>query len=117
MNSLIKAVAVAAVMAAPALSFAQSGSAVTRAEVKQDLRQVEAAGYDPSRSDQTSYPRDIQAAEGRVQRQEGAAPGYNSADNADTNSYGGARAGTSASGMRTIQPMNNDGTRPVYFGH
>lgn len=111
MKSLLKAVAVAAVVVAPALSFAQSDSTVTRAQVKQDLRQVEAAGYDPSRSDQTSYPQDIQAAEGRVQRQNG--NGYN----ADMNSYGGARAGTSAAGMRSMRPMDNDGTKPVYFGH
>lgn len=32
------------------------------------------------------------------------------------NSYGGAAGGTSASGMRMMQPMNNDGTKPVYFG-
>lgn len=61
MKSIVKAVAVAAaaVVVAPALSFAQAGSSLTRDQVKQDLRQVEAAGYDPSNSDQTSYPADI----------------------------------------------------------
>jgi hypothetical protein len=116
MKSFVKAVAVAAVVVAPALSFAQSDSSVTRAQVQQDLRQVEAAGYDPSRSDQTSYPSDIQAAESRVQRQNGAAQANNNAYNADMNSYGGAAGGTSASGMRMMPPMTNDGTKPVYFG-
>lgn len=31
-------------------------------------------------------------------------------------SYGGVAGGTSASGMRMMHPMNNDGTKPVYFG-
>lgn len=49
MKSIIKVVAVAAVVVAPVLSFAQSdtNSAVTRSQVKQDLQQVEAAGYNP----------------------------------------------------------------------
>ncbi|SAL60723.1 membrane protein [Caballeronia peredens] len=110
MKSFVKALAVAVVVVAPALSFAQTDSSLSRAQVKQDLRQVEAAGYDPSRSDQTSYPSDIQAAESRVSRQNGAAP-------ADMNSYGGTTGGASASGMRAMRPMNNDGTKPVYFGH
>jgi len=103
MKSFVKAVAVAAVVVAPALSFAQTDSSLTRAQVKQDLRQVEAAGYDPSRSDQSSYPSDIQAAASRVARQNGA--------------YGGTAAGRSASGTRNmIPPLNDDGTKPVYFG-
>ncbi|BBU29628.1 hypothetical protein BTHE68_33620 [Burkholderia sp. THE68] len=106
MKSFVKAVAIAAVVVAPALSFAQADSSVTRDQVKQDLRQVEAAGYDPSRSDNTSYPSDIQAAESRVSRQ----------NNADVNAYGGAAGGASASGMRAVPPMNNDGTKPIYFG-
>jgi hypothetical protein len=104
MKSFVKAVAVAAVVVAPTLSFAQTdSSSLTRDQVKQDLRQVEAAGYDPSRSDQTSYPSDIQAAESRVARQNGA--------------YGGTAAGRSASGTRNMMPpLNDDGTKPVYFG-
>ncbi|SAK67783.1 membrane protein [Caballeronia temeraria] len=109
MKSFVKAVAVVAVVVAPALSFAQADSSTTRAQVKQDLRQVEAAGYDPSRSDQTSYPSDIQAAESRASRQ-------GNASHADMNSYGGASAGRSASGMRMMPPLDNDGTKPVYFG-
>lgn len=105
MKSIVKAALVAAVMVAPALSFAQSdsNSTVTRAQVKQDLRQVEAAGYEPG-ADRTTYPQDAQAAESRVSRQNGA------------NAYGGAQSGSMASGMRDMPPMNNDGTKPVYFG-
>jgi hypothetical protein len=109
MKSFVKAVAVAALVVAPALSFAQTDSSLTRDQVKQDLRQVEGAGYDPSRSDQTSYPSDIQAAESRASRQ-------GNASNADMNAYGGAVSGRSAAGMRAMPPMDNDGTKPVYFG-
>jgi hypothetical protein len=118
MKSFVKAVAVAAVIVAPALSFAQSDSSVSRSQVKQDLQRVEAAGYDPAVNDQTTYPADVQAAERRAQGQNGAMPGAN---NANT-SYGGTANGSSVSGMRMRQPlnnqqMNNDGTKPVYFGH
>jgi hypothetical protein len=111
MKPFVKAVAIAAVVVAPALSFAQTDPSLTRGQVKQDLQNVEANGYDPSRSDQTSYPSDVQAAESRASRQS------DNAYNADMNSYGGAAGGRSASGMRMMPPMNNDGSKPVYFGH
>jgi len=108
MKRLIKAVAVAAVIVAPAVSFAQTDSAVSRAQVQQDLRQVEAAGYNPAQSDRTTYPRDVQSAESRASGQGSTMPGYNS-------EYGGLNSGTSAAGMRALRPMN-DGNKPVYFG-
>ncbi|AET91169.1 DUF4148 domain-containing protein [Caballeronia cordobensis] len=111
MKSIVKAVAIAAVVVAPVLSFAQTDSSLTRGQVKDDLRRVEAAGYDPTRSDQTSYPSDIQAAEHRASEQGG------NTDNANMNAYGGAAAGRSAAGMRTMRPMNDDGSKPLYFGH
>ncbi len=70
MKSLIKAVAIAAVLAAPVASFAQSSQQpVTRAEVRNELIQLERAGYNPSVSNDPYYPADIQAAERRVQEQ------------------------------------------------
>ncbi|WP_248322380.1 DUF4148 domain-containing protein [Caballeronia sp. Sq4a] len=109
MKSIVKAVAAAAVLAAPALCFAQAGSAVDRGQVQQDLRQVEAAGYNPGQSDRTTYPSDVQKAESRVS-------GQNSAMQGATSAYGGVDSGTSAAGMRALRPMN-DGNKPVYFGH
>ncbi|WP_250535203.1 DUF4148 domain-containing protein [Caballeronia sp. AZ10_KS36] len=109
MKSIVKAVAAAAVLAAPALCFAQTGSALDRSQVQQDLRQVEAAGYNPGVSDRTTYPSDVQQAESRVSRQNGAVGGAN-------NAYGGVNNGTSAAGMRELRPMN-DANKPVYFGH
>jgi hypothetical protein len=108
MKSIVKAVAAAAVLVAPALTFAQSDSGMTRSQVQQDLRQVEAAGYNPATDDNTTYPADVQAAEHRVQRQNGAS---------DNNAYGGVANGRSASGMRMMPPLSNDSTKPTYFGH
>ena len=39
---------------------------VTRAEVRHELEELEAAGYDPSRGDESDYPADIQEAERKV---------------------------------------------------
>ncbi len=56
MKSLIKALAVAAVLAVPVVSFAQSSQPVTRAQVRAELVQLEKAGYVPSNSSDTQYP-------------------------------------------------------------
>lgn len=39
---------------------------ITRAEVRHELEELEAAGYDPSRGDESDYPADIQEAERKV---------------------------------------------------
>ncbi|HEY1216660.1 MAG TPA: DUF4148 domain-containing protein, partial [Bryobacteraceae bacterium] len=65
MKSLIQAVVIATVLAAPVASFAQSNQPVTRAQVRAELIQLEKAGYQPSRSD-IYYPADLQAAQSRV---------------------------------------------------
>jgi len=68
MKSLIKAVALAAVLAAPLAAFAQaSQQPVTRADVRNDLIRVEHAGYNPATANDANYPADIQAAEQRAQ--------------------------------------------------
>ncbi|WP_042339432.1 DUF4148 domain-containing protein [Paraburkholderia ferrariae] len=85
MKSLLKAALVAAVLAVPVASFAQSQQPVTRAEVKADLAQLRAAGYDPS--DWMHYPDNIQAAEAKV-----------AAEKAATG-YGPSTSGTSQSGQ------------------
>src|ERR1700712_1771526 len=95
MKSLIRAITVAAVLAIPAVSFAQSAP-VTRAEVRAQLTQLERAGYNPA-SDQTQYPRNIQAAEAKV-----------AAENGTTAAYGGVSDGSSAAGS-IARPVANDG--------
>lgn len=39
---------------------------ITRAEVRHELEELEAAGYNPSQGDDSSYPADLQAAQERV---------------------------------------------------
>lgn len=91
MKSLIKAVALAAVLAVPAVSFAQAqaeNGPVTRAQVRSELAQLEAVGYRPESNDHT-YPDQIQAAEARVHALNGAdASGYGSATNGSSQSGG-----------------------------
>ncbi|CAB3798399.1 hypothetical protein LMG28688_04716 [Paraburkholderia caffeinitolerans] len=87
MKSIIKAAVFAAIVAVPALSFAQSQQQqpLTRADVRAELAQLRAAGYDPS--DWMHYPQNIQAAEARI-----AAAKTNTA-------YGPSTTGTSQSGQ------------------
>jgi hypothetical protein len=86
---VIQSLIVAAAVALPALSFAQSNQPLTRAEVRAELAQLEKAGYNPA-SDETQYPRNIEAAEARLGAQHGLAE----------SSYGPAMGGSSASGSR-----------------
>ena len=76
-------------LAAPALSFAQSNTPLTRAQVRADLVRVERAGYNPATGNDPQYPADIQAAEAKVAAEQAAS------------GFGGAPTdGTSASGKR-----------------
>lgn len=87
MKSLVEAVALVVVLAAPAASFAQSDQPVTRAEIKAQLKQLEQAGYNPAVATDSTYPADIQAAEARVAARNNAA-----------GSYGPSTAGSSETG-------------------
>ncbi|MFL9938248.1 DUF4148 domain-containing protein [Paraburkholderia graminis] len=105
MKSLIQAVVVATVLAAPVASFAQSNEPVTRAQVRAELVQLEKAGYEPSRADRY-YPADLQAAQNRVAEQNGTAQPAIS-------SYGGAVSGSSQSG----RTGSANGAKSIYFGN
>jgi len=105
MKSLIQAVVVAAVLAAPLASFAQSTQPVTRAQVRAELVQLQNVGYNPA-SDQTQYPANIQAAEARVDAQNGA-----------TSGFGGVVSGSLSTPIpRAARSAANDGPKPIYFG-
>ncbi|MFM0597180.1 MULTISPECIES: DUF4148 domain-containing protein [Paraburkholderia] len=106
MKSLIQAVVIAAALAAPVASFAQSNQPVTRAQVRSELIQLEQAGYQPGRAD-PYYPADIQAAQARVAEQNGTAQAAQSG-------YGGVVSGSSQGG----HPVALDnGPKSTYFGH
>jgi Domain of unknown function (DUF4148) len=105
MKTLISAVAIAAALVAPVASFAQSNQPVTRAQVRAELVQLEKAGYNPG-SDNFDYPANIQAAQARVDAQNGTAQATDSG-------YGAPAAGTSQSGSLISSTDRNS----VYFGH
>lgn len=100
--NIVKSLIVATAVALPALSFAQSAQPLTRAQVRQELVQLQQAGYNPS-ADHTQYPRSIQQAEARLHAQ----------DSVTTTSYGGAAASTSASGAR-VHDADIPGLGPIY---
>ncbi|OXH90051.1 purine-nucleoside phosphorylase, partial [Burkholderia multivorans] len=66
MKSLVYAVAAATALSASFGAFAQS--TVTRAQVRNELVQLEQAGYKPSQAS-PHYPADILAAQARVNAQ------------------------------------------------
>jgi hypothetical protein len=101
MKSLIKAVALVVVFAAPVASFAQSEQPLTRAEVRAQLIQIEQAGYNPAVATDSTYPADIQAAEARVAAQHDT--GYGSSAN------GSSQTGTTAPAATPVQPVPMDG--------
>ncbi|CAM2171154.1 TPA: DUF4148 domain-containing protein [Burkholderia cepacia ATCC 25416] len=108
MKSLIKAVALAALVAAPVVSFAQSQQPLTRAQVRAELVQLEKAGYNPN--DWINYPENIQAAQAKI------AAAQNSGAQADATGYGSNPVGTSQSGQRVLVPAATDRSS-VFFGH
>jgi hypothetical protein len=87
MKTIIQAVIVAAVLAAPVASFAQSNAPVSRAQVRAELVQIEQAGYHPG-DDDVHYPAAAQAAEARVAAQNGATSGYGGVADVATQSGG-----------------------------
>ncbi|WP_334045420.1 DUF4148 domain-containing protein [Burkholderia cepacia] len=108
MKSLIKAVALAALVAAPVVSFAQSQQPLTRAQVRAELVQLEKAGYNPN--DWINYPENIQAAQAKIDAAQ------NTGAQADATGYGSNPVGTSQSGQRVLVPTAADRSS-VYFGH
>ena len=89
MKSLFQSVAVALALVVPVASFAQSNGSLTRAQVRAELVQLEKAGYHVGDGDQTTYPREIQAAEAKVAAQQVAENG----------GYGGVANGSSDAGQ------------------
>jgi hypothetical protein len=105
MKSLIQAVVVAAVLAAPVAVFAQSNQPVTRAQVRAELVQLEKAGYSPA-ADDLNYPTNLQAAQARVAEQNGS-----------ESAIGGVVSGSSVSGAHSHKTeAEATGPRSLYFG-
>jgi len=113
MKSLIQAVAIAAILAAPAVSFAQSNQPVTRAQVRTELIQLENAGYRAT-ADHASYPDQIQAAEAKVAA-ENEQMAMTRPRTAGSSGVGGMMGGSSASGAATA--LTTPGVHSPYTGH
>ena len=101
----VQSLIVAAVVIVPAVSFAQSNGPVTRADVRAQLVQLEKAGYNPA-GDQINYPANIQAAQARVDAENGQA----------ATSYGPSTSGTSAAGVRSSAAPAKNAPGSVFFG-
>ncbi|MGN6667748.1 MAG: DUF4148 domain-containing protein [Trinickia sp.] len=105
MKSLIYTVITVSVIGAPVLSFAQSNGPITRTQVREELIQLEQAGYRVPVGNNPHYPEDIQAAQARVTEK-------NAQAQADMSGYGSALQSTSESGA----PASMDNTKSLYFG-
>jgi len=106
-KSLVQAIVLAAVFAAPMSSFAQSHSSITRAEVRAELMQLENAGYNPGRGSDPHYPNDLQAAEVRVGEQ-----------NSKTSGFGGSsETGTYSEVPHTAKYTAGRDLVLIFFGH
>jgi uncharacterized protein DUF4148 len=112
MKTFIPAVLVATLLAAPVVSFAQASQSnppLTRAQVLEELVQLEKVGYDPL-SDRQEYPRNIEAAEARLQAQKT----QNAAAQGDAGGYGVQVGGSSQAGHAAADER---GPLSVFFGH
>ncbi|WP_035514860.1 DUF4148 domain-containing protein [Paraburkholderia nodosa] len=107
MKVVASALSIAVALAVPAIALAQSNGALTRAQVRNQLVQLEKAGYRPGDGDQTTYPQQIQQAEARVAGSAAASSGY-----------GGVASGSSSSGQAAPAAPQADipGLRPIYSG-
>src|SRR5258706_15185024 len=102
-RSLILAASVAAAAALPAVSFAKANQPLTRADVRAQLVELQKAGYNPA-SDETQYPKNIEAAEARIDGQKGLL----------ASSYGSSSAGNSASGSPRSSESDIVGLGRIY---
>ncbi|CAD6557294.1 hypothetical protein LMG28727_06336 [Paraburkholderia kirstenboschensis] len=88
MKPLIRVFAVTAALLLPVASFAQTSSAITPAEVRAELVQIEKPGYGQTRCEKSHCPQDSRAAEAKVVVMNGAGGGS-----------GGVMSGLSQSGQ------------------
>jgi hypothetical protein len=87
---LVQSLVVAALVAVPALSFAQSNDTLTRAQVRAELVQLQQAGYNPA-SDNAQYPNNIEAAQMRLDARNASSAA----------AYGGVKTGSASTGSRS----------------
>lgn len=96
MKSLLYAACATAVLAAPIATFAQSNQPMTRAQVQDEIAQLEKAGFNPANANTEDFPTNFQA----------------STTAGQDSGYGPAITGSSQAGRSTSVP----GLKPVFFG-
>jgi hypothetical protein len=94
-----------------AANVAQAGE-LTRAQVRAELAQWRATGYDQSLGEDAHYPDALQLAQTRVNTKQPVAQ----APSREISGYGPEAAGISTSGGNRFAQPGNDGMKPIYFG-
>lgn len=107
-KSFVPALVIASAVVAPTFAFAQNNGPVTREQVRAELVQLQKAGYNPA-EDRVTYPENLQAAQARVNAEQGVS----------TTAYGASTAGTAQSGARSVSrsAITMSDRNSVYFGH
>jgi hypothetical protein len=107
MKNMVHVVVAAAVLAAPLVSFAQSNAPLSRAQVRQELVQLENAGYAPG-AEEATYPAKLEAAEARNAQGRVA--------QVQETSYGGSTASGVQSGVAAQSVSKRANPQDTFFG-
>jgi hypothetical protein len=112
-NAMLRTALVSMMAIAPAIAFAQSiqNGPVTRAQVLQELKDLEAVGYNPSQASNANYPNDIEAAMRRLEAKRAeearvaqAQPRVQDVAEVDQAGYGAEPAQAVETGTRVASP-------------
>jgi len=111
MKALACLVLASTALGSPVVSFAQSNAPITRAQVREELIRLEAAGYHIGDGDHTTYPAEIQAAEAKIAAQDSPQEANNAAQDSQqgaNDAVGGTTLnGTSAAGGYQQMPKTS----------
>ncbi|HEV3106688.1 MAG TPA: DUF4148 domain-containing protein [Trinickia sp.] len=109
MKLLVYSATAALVLAVPLAAYAQSNGPKTRAEVRNELIELEQAGYNPAAANDYDYPEQILAAEARVAAKHA---GAQTAASANPSGEGASLKGTYDAG----RPVATSGGKDIFFG-
>ncbi|SAL03171.1 membrane protein [Caballeronia calidae] len=98
MKTLLRTACAVAVIAVPIASLAQSGGALTRAQVQEEIARLQQAGFNPANANTVDFPTNMQAI---APSSAGQGSGYGSSTN------GSSQVG---------RPASTSGMKPVFFG-
>ncbi|HTR08513.1 MAG TPA: DUF4148 domain-containing protein [Paraburkholderia sp.] len=111
MKTLACLILASSALASPVVSLAQNTAPVTRAQVREELIRLEAAGYHIGDGDHTTYPAEIQAAEAKIAAQDSPQEANNAAPDSQqgaNDAVGGTTLnGTSAAGSYQQLPKSS----------